>query len=84
MSKHYFTFTFEAPERDDNGPYPASKDVTMRVCYEDDTSWTSPLLDFAEFLSTIYGYDIREKIRFLDKYGVSDFRSEQYTLTDLE
>jgi hypothetical protein len=56
----------------------------MRVCYEDDTAWTSPLLDFAEFLSTIYGYDVREKIRFLDKYGVSDFRSEQYTLTDLE
>ena len=84
MTKHYFTFTFEAPERDDNGPYPSSKDVTMRVSYDDDTAWTSPLLDFAEFLSTIYGYDVREKIRFLDKYGVSDFRSEQYTLTDLE
>ena len=81
---HYYTFRFETDHSDDNGPYAARREFNSTVEYPDDISWTSPLLDFVEFLSTIYGYDIKEKIRFLDKYGVCDFRSQPYTLTDLE
>lgn len=71
MSKQYFTFQFTEDQDDDySGPYPQCRSFTNHYDYPDDSSWTSQLLDFAEFLGLIYGYDIKSKIKFEDKYGL--------------
>ena len=70
MDKYYFSFNFEDASGDNSGPYAEKRWLTKTVEYPDDISWTSPLLDFVDMLSEVYGYDISQKIRFLDKSGV--------------
>lgn len=70
MDKNTYTFMYsEQPEQDHEGPYALQKRASHTCIYSDDVSWTTPLLDFAQFLSGIYGYDIVRKIRFDDPLG---------------
>jgi len=39
---------------------------------EADTQWTELIVKFADFLNAQYGYEIKEKIVFLNDYGFHD------------
>ena len=39
---------------------------------EADTQWTELIVKFADFLNAQYGYNIKEKIVFLNDYGFHD------------
>ena len=41
------------------------------------------MLDFADFLSGVYGYDIKNKIRFID-YGGCSTRAQEYSIDSPE
>ena len=39
---------------------------------EGDTQWTELIIKFADFLNAQYGYDVKEKIVFLNDFGFHD------------
>jgi hypothetical protein len=77
-----YRFSFES-EYDDEGTqygYPKQKSMEMTVSHSSDTEWTSVMLDFADFLSGVYGYDIKDKLRFVNNYGYFSTRAAEYSI----
>ena len=40
---------------------------------EDDVQWTTLIVKFADFLSSHYGYDVKEKIAFINDYIIDEY-----------
>ena len=57
MTDNQMTIAFNY-EHDEDGSWAFSK------AYDDATPWDTVLVDFLRFLSSIYGYDIRDKVSF--------------------
>ncbi len=77
-----YRFSYES-EYDDDGAqygYPKEKSVEMTVSHSSDTEWTAVMLDFADFLSGIYGYDVKEKLRFVNNHGYFSTRAADYSI----
>ena len=73
MAKVSYRFSCEEYDDEDVGnPYPASKDTSMKVVFDDSVAWPNVLKQFVTFLSSVYGYgmitDIIVKGTDLDKY----------------
>lgn len=81
MDDNTYRFSFESgyDNGDDTYGYAKQRSIEVEVTHEDNVEWTSVLLDFADFLSGIYGYDIKDKIRFID-YGGCCVRAQQYSI----
>lgn len=86
MSKltNTYRFSFESDcDEDDNGwGYPKQKSVSMEVQHSEDTEWGPILLDFADFLSSIYGYDVKNKIRIVRGTSPFSSRVDEYCILD--
>ena len=77
-----YRFSYES-EYDDDGAqygYPKEKSVEMTVSHSSDTEWTAVMLDFADFLSGVYGYDVKNKLRFIDYHGYLMSRTAEYSI----
>jgi uncharacterized protein YydD (DUF2326 family) len=77
-----YRFSYES-EYDDEGTqygYPKQKSMEMTVSHFSDTEWTAIMLDFADFLSGIYGYDVKNKLRFIDHHGYMLSRAAEYSI----
>lgn len=65
MSKFY-TFKYEEHEPDTLGKYPSFSVLEKKIEFDDDSDsgsyWPNVLREFVDFLSSIYGYSIRERI----------------------
>ena len=46
--------------------------LTNAFVVESDIQWTELIIKFADFLSAQYGYEVKEKIVFLNDYGFHD------------
>lgn len=46
--------------------------------YDFGTTWMELLEDYINFLSGIYGYDIREKVEFVDHWEFNDKINQKY------
>ena len=57
MIDNQMTIAFSC-EHDEDGNWSFSK------TYDDATPWDTVLTDFLQFLSGVYGYDIRDKVSF--------------------
>ena len=74
MAKVTYRFSCEEydGEKDAGNPFPASKDTSMEVVFDDSVAWPHVLKQFAQFLGAVYGYDIVKDIvtkeTDLDKY----------------
>lgn len=42
------------------------REIEMRINLDEFETWHEVMLQFAGFLSSVYGYDIRDKIDFID------------------
>ncbi len=81
MDDNTYRFSFESgyDNGDDTYGYAKQRSIETEVTHEDNVEWTSVLLDFADFLSGIYGYDVKDKIRFVG-YGGCCIRAQQYSI----
>lgn len=59
-------YSFQYSTRDDCGSdFPVAKTITQNVEFHDEVLWTVVLDDFLSFLSSVYGYDIRDQVEYL-------------------
>jgi hypothetical protein len=81
MDDNTYRFSFESgyDNRDDGYGYPKQRTVEVSVSHDETAEWTSVMLDFADFLSSIYGYDVKNKLRFVD-YGGGSVRAQEYSI----
>lgn len=65
-----YSFSYVDPYNYVNGPdFPLSKEVATSVLIHDDASVVTPIREFAQFLSSIYGWDVTAKIAVKDHQG---------------
>lgn len=85
MDDNTYRFSFESgyDNGDDTYGYAKQRSIETEVTHEDNVEWTSVMLDFADFLSGVYGYDIKNKIRFID-YGGCSTRAQEYSIDSKE
>lgn len=63
MTTHY---TFQYALQDDCGPeFPTAKTLQSNLQFHDETTWDVVLTEFINFLSSVYGYDIHNSVKFL-------------------
>lgn len=81
MYDNTYRFSFESgyDDGEDSYGYSKQRSIQFEVTHEDDVEWTSVMLDFADFLSSIYGYDVKDKLRFVD-YGGCSARAQEYSI----
>lgn len=59
------TYTFGYLCYDDENPsslFPHEKSINTSVTFPDDGTWVSVLSEFCNFLSSVYGYSIKDKV----------------------
>lgn len=57
-----YTFDYSCTDGIDSDDYPAKKFTSVSVDFAGDGTWPSVLREFCNFLSTIYGYSIKDRI----------------------
>jgi hypothetical protein len=63
MDNEHNTYVFNFHEaEDDLAGFPKSRDIRYSAAIHRDDPWTVPLKQFVQFLSSIYGYNISDKI----------------------
>jgi len=78
-----YEFIFREREEDLPG-FPVARHIRYCADINQDETWTVPLKEFVLFLSSIYGYDIREKITIESLFPDNFFKtiSPNQELTD--
>lgn len=73
-----YSFSYVDPYNHNNSPdFPLSKEVFTSVLIHDDASITTPIREFVQFLSSIYGWDVSKKV------AIKDYRGEFIPLEDM-
>jgi hypothetical protein len=68
-------FTFEAVAADTHGDYQTN---TKKFSADDESlTWMKVLNEFADFLSGVYGYDVKDKIILNMPDGLTTLRNQQ-------
>lgn len=61
-------YTFECYQVDEDdcqsSDFPISKKISSELLYDDQTTWCVVLENFLDFLGNVYGYDIRQSVKF--------------------
>lgn len=59
-------YVFHHVNKTDAGSeHPVVKATQTSIQFHDDTVWTTVLDNFLDFLSNVYGYDIRSQVEYL-------------------
>lgn len=59
-------YSFQYAIRDDVGQdFPVAKTSAVTLEFHDSVLWTTVLDEFINFLSSVYGYDIRDQVEYL-------------------
>lgn len=59
-------YSFQYAIRDDVGQdFPVAKTSSVNLEFHDSVLWTTVLDEFINFLSSVYGYNIRDQVEYL-------------------
>lgn len=80
-------FQFTCVEHNETLPlteeFPQAKTSNITVQFGDSVVWTSVVDEFLNFLSSIYGYDIREQVEYLSYAEKKLKLEERYGLEEM-
>lgn len=57
-----YHFSYESADYESNGPFPLQKNVNTSIVVSDHLSWPTVVREFAHFMTSIYGYNIAERL----------------------
>lgn len=69
MQTNSYQFHYSSDEGDFPSPYAVEKSLNMSLRVSDEQTWIPVMKEFANFMSSIYGYDIGSRIMIQEQDG---------------
>lgn len=83
MTTNTYAFSYNSATNEDLPQYPVQTHLNKVVSLDQDATWMMALREFLDFLSCIYGYDIKGKV-FLQDFSSWDGEANFVPVSDYE